>query len=201
MLEFPGQVLELSMPVGRETKGSPRSHVGSGMDGYLNLRPLFMAFLILLALLDVVWELSGVRLSVQLSVCKHSLLSHLLQDHWSDFFKTWSECSPQCLVVQIPKRIPVRRQTWPPSAIFDFFMLSHLLRNYLTDSNETCLLCSPQCLVVQVQKQIPVRRQIWSFGSRLGLNEISHWQACYHISSKTTGRMFLDLGQNVPFSV
>ena len=29
MLEFPGQVLEFSMPVGRGTKG----HVGSGMDG------------------------------------------------------------------------------------------------------------------------------------------------------------------------
>ena len=35
-------------------------------------------------------------------------------------FKTWSECFPQCLVVQVPKRIPVRRQTRPPSAIFDF---------------------------------------------------------------------------------
>ena len=71
-----------------------------------------------------------------------------------------------------------------------FFLLSHLLRNYLTDSNETCLLCSPQCLVVQVQKRILVRRQIWSFGSRLGLSGFSHWQACYRISSKTTGRMF-----------
>ena len=33
MLEFPGQVLELSMPVGRGTKGPPRPPVGSGMDG------------------------------------------------------------------------------------------------------------------------------------------------------------------------
>ena len=32
MLEFPGQVLELSMPVGRGTKGPPRPPVGSGMD-------------------------------------------------------------------------------------------------------------------------------------------------------------------------
>ena len=48
--------------------------------------------------------------------------------------------------------------------------------------------CSPQCLVVQVQK-IPVRRQIWPFGSRLGLSEISHWQACYRISSKITGQI------------
>ena len=70
------------------------------------------------------------------------------------------------------------------------FLLSHLLRNYLTDSNETCLLCLPQCLNVQVQKKISVRRQMWPFGSRLGLSEISHWQACYRISSKTTGRIF-----------
>ena len=46
MLEFPGQVLELSMLAGRGTKGSPRPPVGSGMDNdYLNLgallRPLF----------------------------------------------------------------------------------------------------------------------------------------------------------------
>ena len=35
-------------------------------------------------------------------------------------FKTWSECFPQCLVVRVLKRIPVRRQTWcrRPSLIF-----------------------------------------------------------------------------------
>ena len=33
MLEFPGQVEELSMPVGRGTKGPLRPPVGSGMDG------------------------------------------------------------------------------------------------------------------------------------------------------------------------
>ena len=33
MLEFAGQVLELSMPVGRGTKGPPRPSVGSGTDG------------------------------------------------------------------------------------------------------------------------------------------------------------------------
>ena len=33
MLEFPEQVLELSMPVGRGSKGPPRPSVGSGMDG------------------------------------------------------------------------------------------------------------------------------------------------------------------------
>ena len=51
MLEFPGQVLELSMPVGRGTKG-PLGHlwVQVWTDDYLNLR----AILLLLALLDVV---------------------------------------------------------------------------------------------------------------------------------------------------
>ena len=33
-----------------------------------------------------------------------SLLSHLLQDHWSDFFRSCSECSFQCLAVQVPKQ-------------------------------------------------------------------------------------------------
>ena len=48
----------------------------------------------------------------------------------------------------------------------------------------------------------PVCRQIWPFGSQLGLSEISHWQSCYRISSKTIGRIFLlDLGQNVPLNV
>ena len=72
MLEFPGQVLELSMPVGPR---GPLSHlwVQAWADNdYQNLRALF----ILLAFL-IVWELSGVRLSVQLSLCKHFLLSHL----------------------------------------------------------------------------------------------------------------------------
>ena len=45
MLEFPGQVLELSMSVGRGTKGSPRPPMGSGMvdNDYLNLRALLRA--------------------------------------------------------------------------------------------------------------------------------------------------------------
>ena len=34
MVEFPGQVLELSMSVGRGIKGPPRPPVGTGMDGY-----------------------------------------------------------------------------------------------------------------------------------------------------------------------
>ena len=43
MLEFPEQLLELSMPVGRGTKGPPRPPVGSTWtdNDYLNLRALF----------------------------------------------------------------------------------------------------------------------------------------------------------------
>ena len=81
MLEFPGQVLELSMPVGQGTKG-PLGHlrVQAWTDNdYLNL--------ILLALLDVVQELFLRSGNSPGSVCHHFLLSHLLQDHWSDFFK------------------------------------------------------------------------------------------------------------------
>ena len=144
-------------------------------------------FLILSALLDVafltVWELSSVRLSVQ-------LLSHLLQDHWSDFFLNLVRMFPS-----VPSCASIKKNSGPSTNMAAVghlwcFLLSHLLSNYLTDSNETCLLCLPQCLNVQVQKKkIPVRRQIWPFGSRLGLSEISHWQACYRISSKTTGRI------------
>ena len=36
------------------------------------------------------------------------------------FFETWSEWSPQCVVLQVKKRIPIRRQTWLMTAIFDF---------------------------------------------------------------------------------
>ena len=58
MLEFPEQVLELGMPMGRGTKGLPRLPVGSAWtdNDYLNLRALLRAifFFIPLALLDVV---------------------------------------------------------------------------------------------------------------------------------------------------
>ena len=43
-LEFPGQVLELSMPVGRGTKGPPRPPVVSGMGGFIAY-PNFKALL------------------------------------------------------------------------------------------------------------------------------------------------------------
>ena len=62
----------------------------------------------------------SVCLSVNLSVCKYFLLSQLLHYHWMDIFETWSEYSPQCLLVQVPKTFrsvdkPGRRR---PSLIF-----------------------------------------------------------------------------------
>ena len=58
-------------------------------NAYLNLRALLRAlFYVISSSRHSPEELfSGVRLSVQQSVCKHFLLSHLLQHHWSDFFK------------------------------------------------------------------------------------------------------------------
>ena len=76
-------------------------------------------------------------------------------------FKTWSECSPQCLVVQVSKKNSGPSTNMAAVGHLWFFLLSHLLRNYLTDSNETCLLCSPQCLVLQVQKKF---RSVDQFG-------------------------------------
>ena len=120
------------------------------------------------------WELSGVRLSVQLSICKHFLLSHLLQDHRSDIFLNLASMFPSGSSCASTKKNSGPSTNMVVVGLFLFFLLSHLLRKYFTDSNETCLLCSPQCLDVQVQKKNPVRRQIWPFGSWLGLSEMSH---------------------------
>ena len=103
MLEFPEQVLELSMPVGRGTKGSPRPPVGSGMDGYLNFKALLRA-------------------------------------------------------------------------LFDIISSSGRSREelFLRSGNSPASVCPSNCPFVNI--------------------------SCYRISSKTTGRMFLKLGQNVPLS-
>ena len=62
--------------------------------------------------------------SVQLTVCKHFLLSHLLLDRWSAFFNLGQNVPLKCLFVQVPKRIPVRRQTWPPSPSLIFLVIA-----------------------------------------------------------------------------
>ena len=59
--------------------------------------------------------------------------------------------------------------------------------------------CSIQCLhvVVQVQKNFQFGRLV------PGSDEvkISHWQAGCRISSKTTSRIILGIGQNIPLNV
>ena len=56
MLEFPGQVLELSMPMGRGTKGPPRPLWVQAWthNDYLNLRALLRVHFDIITLLDVV---------------------------------------------------------------------------------------------------------------------------------------------------
>ena len=96
MLEFPGQVLELSMLVGRGTKGLlGHLWVQAWTDNdYLTLRTLLRAlFDIIISSGHSPEELFLRSGNSPASDCQHFLLSHLLQDHWSDFFKTWSECS------------------------------------------------------------------------------------------------------------
>ena len=77
---------------------------------------------------------------------------------WSDYFRSWSKCSPQCLVVQVLKQFDLSKNMAAVGHLW-FFLLYHLLRNYWVDSNETCLI-APQYLVVQAPNQILVGRQI-----------------------------------------
>ena len=44
-------------------------------------------------------------------------------------------------------------------------------------------------------KTIHIHQEIWPFGSQLSLSEISHLQACYHISR---GRFFFSIWSEFP---
>ena len=55
-------------------------------------------------------------------------LSHLLQDHWSDYFRYWSECSPQYLFVQEQKPKSNLSKNMAAVGHLWFFLLSHRLR-------------------------------------------------------------------------
>ena len=75
MLDFPGQALELSMLAGRGTKWPPKALFDIISSSGRSPEELFLRF-------------GNFPASVrQMSVCKHFLLSHLLQDHWLDFLK------------------------------------------------------------------------------------------------------------------
>ena len=87
-----------------------------------------------------------------------------------------------------------------PSLIFLVIASPQKLLDRLEWNLPVVFASMPASCAIQKKKN-PVRRQLWPYGSRLGLNEISHWQAWYRISSKTTGRIILDLDQNVPLNV
>ena len=134
MLEFPGQVLEFNIHrhVGRGTKPPPPSgHLWAQAwtdNDYLNLRVLPRVLFDIISPSERRLEELFLRFwNSPASVCPSNCPSvniscYRISSTTTDrsFYETWSECSPQCLVVQAPKRIPVRRQTWPSSAIFDF---------------------------------------------------------------------------------
>ena len=86
-------------------------------------------------------------------------------------FRSWSECSTRCLVVQVQKKKKKKKKkkkticqkNMATVGHLWFFFQSHLFRNYWVDSNETCLLGSSQCIVVQAPNQILVGRHISHF--------------------------------------
>ena len=88
-------------------------------------------------------------------------------------FRSWSECSTRCLVVQVQnKKTKNKKQKKKKNDLSKnmatvghlwFFFQPHLFRNYWVDSNETCLLGSSQCLVVQAPNQILASRHISHF--------------------------------------
>ena len=88
-------------------------------------------------------------------------------------FRSWSECSTRCLVVQVQNKTKKKKKKKKKKNDLSkkhghrrpslFFFQSHLFRNYWVDSNETCLLGSSQCLVVQAPNQILVGRHISYF--------------------------------------
>ena len=82
---------------------------------------------------------------VRLSICPsvNFFSSHLLRDHWSDFFETFPSCSPSGLVVHA--WILFAGHLW-------FSPLSHLLWNHWRNYAETLRMNSSQCLDVSAQK-------------------------------------------------
>ena len=120
------------------------------------------------------------RLGLQWNLPLTGLLSQLLQDHWSDFFRPWSECSPQCLVVEVPKKSSLSKNMAAVGHLWFFFIASP--QKLQGEFEWTCLLGSPQCLVVQAPNQILVGRQISHFGSQLGLSLTFHSSSCYRTS-------------------
>ena len=91
--------------------------------------------------------------------------------------------------MQVLKIIPVRRQTWPPSAIFDYscYRISSETTGRIRIKTWLMFASISSCASTKTNL---VYQKIWPFGSRLRLSEISHLQACYRISSKIAGQIF-----------
>ena len=167
MLEFPEQVLKLSMPVGRGTKGPTRPPMGSTWtdNDYLNLRALFdiisssgrspeELFLRSWSSPASVWPTNCPSVNISCYRISSKTTGRIFFKKLVRMFPSVPSCAGTKMNSGPLTNMAVVGHLW-------FFLLSHLLRNYLTDSNETCLLCSPRCLVVQVQKKF---RSVDKFG-------------------------------------
>ena len=71
-------------------------------------------------------------------------LSHLLQDHWSDFFETCLRCSLSGLVV--PENCSCLSTNMAAGIHLWFSLISHLRRNLWRNFVETLHMNSSQCL-------------------------------------------------------
>ena len=92
------------------------------------------------------------------------LLSHLLQDHWVDFFKNFIR-----MFFSMSGYASTKNNYSPSTNLatidhFGFFLLSHL-RNHWSDLNETWLFTSMSSYA-STEKNL-VCWQIWPFGSHL----------------------------------
>ena len=91
------------------------------------------------------------------------------------------------------KKTPVRRQTWPPSAIFD--LSCYLLRNYGADSilmfaSISSCACTDKKQKQQQQKM--VHRQIWPFGSGSNFVKFPIYRLVIASLQRSLGILFLN---------
>ena len=118
------------------------------------------------------------------------LLSHLLWDHWSDFFKLARGVSLLVLLCTPENGSGLSTNVAAGSHLW-FSPLSHLLRNHWRNFVETLHMNSSQCL------DVSARKRFWSinkYGRTAAIFKITNCPLlntvtiCYCISSETTGR-------------
>ena len=81
----------------------------------------------------------GSRLGLKWKFPLTGLLSHLFQDHWSDFFYILVRMFPSMSSFASTKKSDLSKNMTAAGNLW-FFLLLHLLRNYWVESNKTCLL-------------------------------------------------------------